>query len=71
MKFPSKEPACEDSLKQILARIDREIERLLRDGVLSSLDYELPVEAAARTDRAVNLKALLEARRHYRRRLNN
>ena len=59
-----------ESLEQLLARIDRDIERLLRDGVLSRLDFELPAEAAAKTDRTLNLKALLEARRHYRERQN-
>ncbi len=66
MKLPA-----EESLEQLLTRIDRDIERLLRDGILSRLDYELPVEAAAKTHRAANLKALLEARRHYRGDRNN
>ena len=50
----------------ILARIDREIEELLREGKLSLLEYDLPVGEFAKTNRAANLKALLAARRHYR-----
>ncbi len=60
-----------ESLEQLLARIDREIERLLRDGILSRLDYQIPAEARAKTNRTANLKALLETRRHYRTMLNN
>jgi hypothetical protein len=59
-----------DSLGEILFRIDREIEALLRYGKLSPLDYELPVSKHDRINRRANLKALLAARRHYRRLLN-
>ena len=57
--FPD-EPDC------LLARIDREIEALLRDGRLSRLDYDLVCPPTARVNRLANLKALLAARRHYR-----
>lgn len=52
--------------EDILARIDREIDQLLRTGKLSPLEYDLPVDQAAKTNRRANLKALLAARRHYR-----
>jgi len=50
---------------EILARIDREIFDLLKNGKLSPLDYELDFPPEAQTDRRENLKALLKARQHF------
>ena len=55
----------EDQIKGILAQIDLDITNLLRDGKLSALKYGIPGQGGRSTDRAANLKALLEARRHY------
>jgi hypothetical protein len=59
-----------DQLEQTLARIDREIEALLREGRLTMLDYDMAFSQLARTNRAANLKALLTARRHCREQLH-
>jgi hypothetical protein len=48
---------------KILARIDREIELLLKHGRLSELDYGIAFPVEANTNRKANLKALLEVRR--------
>jgi hypothetical protein len=58
------------SFREILPRIDREIEALLRHGKLSPLEYEIPVSKQDRSNRKANLKALLAARRHYRKLLD-
>lgn len=55
----------EATIKGILAQIDLDITNLLRDGKLSALKYAIAGQAGQSTDRAANLKALLEARRHY------
>ena len=55
----------ESQIKGILAQIDLDITNLLRDGKLSALKYGLHCEGGVMTDRAANLKALLEARKHY------
>ena len=55
----------ESQVKGILAQIDLDITNLLRDGKLSALKYGLHGDGGAVTDRAANLKALLEARQHY------
>lgn len=52
--------------QETLARIDREIQDLLKLGKLSDLEYGLEFSPEARTDRKKNLKALLSARRHWR-----
>ena len=55
----------EVQLQGILAQIDLDIVNLLRDGKLAALKYALGGTGAPTTDRAANLKALLEARSHY------
>ncbi len=55
----------EAQIKGILAQIDLDITNLLRDGKLSALKYGIHGEGGQQTDRAANLKALLEARSHY------
>lgn len=52
-------------VKGILAEIDLDVTNLLRDGKLSALKYAVGGRAGQMTDRAANLKALLEARAHY------
>jgi len=61
----------DEQLRGILAQIDLDITNLLRDGKLSALRYGTPGEAGASTDRAANLRALLEARAHYQKLLEN
>lgn len=55
----------EAQIKGVLAQIDLDITNLLRDGKLSALKYGVGGTAGRTTDRAANLRALLEARRHY------
>ncbi len=55
----------ESQIQGILDQIDLDITNLLRDGKLSALKYGLDGPAARMTDRAANLRALLEARRYY------
>jgi hypothetical protein len=55
----------ESQIKGILAQIDLDITNLLRDGKLSALKYGIGGARGQTTDRAANLKALLEARAHY------
>ena len=55
----------EEQIKGILEQIDLDIVNLLRDGKLSALKYGIAGQAGQRTDRAANLKALLEARALY------
>ncbi|MCH7688662.1 MAG: hypothetical protein IH899_18595, partial [Planctomycetes bacterium] len=50
----------EAQIKGILAQIDLDITNLLRDGKLSALRYGLAGPGGQTTDRAANLKALLE-----------
>ena len=52
-------------LRAIVGQIDLDIVNLLRDGKLSALKYAAPGDSGGLTDRAANLKALLEARRYY------
>ncbi len=61
----------EHSHHETLARIDREIEALLRAGKLSPLAFDLEFSQLAQTNRAANLKALLTARGHYRQLLSD
>lgn len=53
----------EAQIKGILAQIDLDVMNLVRDGKLSALKYGLDTGQSA--DRAANLQALLDARRHY------
>lgn len=55
----------EEQLRGIVAQIDLDVTNLLRDGKLSALRYGTPGDAGALTDRASNLRALLEARTQY------
>ena len=55
----------DDQLRGILAQVDLDITNLLRDGKLSALKYAAPGEDGGQTDRAANLRALLETRRQY------
>ena len=60
----------EAQIRGILAQIDLDITNLLRDGKLSALKYGLAGQAGGTTDRAANLRALLDARRNYERLLH-
>lgn len=60
----------DEQLRGILAQIDLDITNLLRDGKLSALRYGTPGEQGALTDRAANLRALVEARATYQKRLD-
>lgn len=53
----------EAQIRGILAQIDLDVLNLLRDGKLSALKYG--GGGGPQTDRAANLRALLEARTHY------
>lgn len=55
----------EPQIRGILAQIDLDITNLVREGKLSALKYGIPGNAGLQTDRAANLRALLEARKHY------
>ncbi len=61
----------EAQIQGILAQIDLDVTNLLRDGKLSALKYATAGTAGAATDRAANLRALLEARAHYEKLLHN
>lgn len=54
-----------EQIQGILNQIDLDILNLARDGKLAALKYAVPGSAGAATDRASNLRALLEARKHY------
>lgn len=58
-------PLTEAQIRGILAQIDLDIVNLLRDGKLSALKYAVGGAAGHTTDRASNLKALLDCRAHY------
>lgn len=60
-------PISETQIVAILAQIDLDIMNLLRDGKLAALKYSLPGHVAGSSDRAANLQALLAARHHYER----
>jgi len=55
----------EIQIKGILAQIDLDITNLVRDGKLSALKYDIAGAGKQTTDRASNLKALLDARTFY------
>jgi hypothetical protein len=55
----------DEQLRGILAQVDLDVTNLLRDGKLSALKYGTPGKAGSTTDRAANLRALLEARTLY------
>lgn len=55
----------DDQVRGLLAQIDLDILNLVRDGKLSALKYGLPGDASQQTDRAANLRALLDARDRY------
>ncbi len=59
------EELSEKQIKGILAEIDLDIVNLVRDGKLCALKYGLGGPGGQSTDRASNLKALLDARKHY------
>ena len=59
------QPITEPQIRGILTQIDLDITNLVRDGKLSALSYGIPGGAGLQTDRAANLRALLEARQHY------
>jgi len=67
----SGEELTEAQIRGILAQIDLDITNLVRDGKLSALRYVVGGMEGQRTDRAANLRALLEARRHYERLLES
>jgi hypothetical protein len=54
-----------DQLRGIIAQVDLDIVNLLRDGKLSALKYGVGGAAGQQTDRAANLRALVDAREHY------
>lgn len=55
----------EPQIRGILTQIDLDIANLVREGKLSALKYAVPGTAGMHSDRAANLRALLEARAHY------
>ena len=55
----------EAQIRGILAQIDLDITNLVREGKLSALKYRTIGQDGQFTDRAANLRALLEARKHY------
>ncbi|MEX0715327.1 MAG: hypothetical protein WD066_02005 [Planctomycetaceae bacterium] len=59
------QPLSEPLIRGILAQIDLDVVNLLRDGKLSALKYAVGGAGGHTTDRASNLKALLECRAHY------
>lgn len=61
----------DEQLQGILAQVDLDIMNLLRDGKLAALRYGVPGDAGAATDRAANLRALLEARELYQKLLSS
>lgn len=63
-ELQGEEPTAEQILG-ILNQIDLDIANLARDGKLAALKYGVPGSPGASTDRAANLRALLEARKHY------
>ncbi len=67
----SGEDLTEDQIKGILAQIDLDITNLLRDGKLSAAKYSASGPGGQSTDRAANLRTLLQARKHYERLLHS
>lgn len=61
----------EDQIRGILAQIDLDLMNLVRDGKLAALKYRVGGAGGAETDRAANLRALLEARDYYQKLLND
>ena len=61
----------EQQVQGILNQIDLDITNLVRDGKLSALNYATGGQAGRSSDRAGNLRALLEARAHYQTLLEN
>lgn len=57
----------EPQIRGILKQIDLDIANLVREGKLSALKYAVGGTAGMQSDRAANLRALLEARAHYER----
>lgn len=57
------QPLTEAQLQGILNQLDLDIANLARDGKLAALPET--EETGAATDRASNLRALLDARQHY------
>ena len=55
----------EAQIRGILAQIDLDVMNLLRDGKLAALKYGTGGPAGQSTDRAANLRALLDARHRY------
>lgn len=60
-------PLSEAQIRGILAQIDLDIVNLARDGKLAAVKYAVPGAAGRSMDRAVGLKMLLDARKHYER----
>lgn len=54
-----------EQIQGILSQIDLDLLNLVRDGKLSALKYAVGGAAGQSTDRAANLRALLEARDVY------
>lgn len=59
------EAPTEEQIDGILAQMDLDIANLLRDGKLAAVKYSVPGAGGRSTDRAANLRALLEARKYY------
>lgn len=57
-------------VRAILAQIDLDIMNLVREGKLSALKYGVSGPSGMHTDRAANMQALLLARDHYQKLLN-
>lgn len=60
-----------EQIQGILAQIDLDLLNLVRDGKLAALKYSVGGAGGAQTDRAANLRALLEARDYYQKLLDD
>ncbi|WP_437225304.1 hypothetical protein SH661x_004006 [Planctomicrobium sp. SH661] len=60
-----------EQMRGILSQIDLDLLNLVRDGKLSALKYGVGGAAGQQTDRAANLRALLEARDYYQKLLSS
>lgn len=60
-----------EQIRGILAQIDLDLLNLVRDGKLAALNYSVGGTGGQQTDRAENLRALLEARDYYQKLLNS
>lgn len=60
-----------EQIRGILSQIDLDLMNLVRDGKLAALKYGVNGVGGQSTDRAANLRSLLEARDYYQRLLES